>query len=334
VKRGSIIDRNGEYISESKGTTGEYERIYHYPTLSPIIGYTHPYYGQAGIEASLDPILRGLENQNPWTIWFNHLLYGQPPPGLDVRISIDMKKHTLVEEMMAEKPGAVILLDVETGQILVMVSAPTYNANQLDEIWDELIVDENSPLVNRVTQGSYPPGTALEPFLFAASEMNIEFDDYVGFFADLGFYSSPDIRLPTMTHAAPETFKLAEMLVSPLQMAIGAATLNNNGEMIKPEYLIETKNPEGEWEGYISVRESKSIFNGIIAHTVVESMIDENLPVWHLTSIATTDDGSQVTWFVGGTTPEVENNYVVVVVIEEQNKQLAGTIGKSLLTNK
>jgi membrane peptidoglycan carboxypeptidase len=188
--------------------------------------------------------------------------------------------------------------------------------------------------VNRVTQGNYPPATALEPFLFAASEINIEYDDTVGFFKDLGFYSPSDIRLPTTAQSALETFNLADMRLSPLQMALGAATLNNNGELIKPEYIIEIKNPEGEWEKNISVGGRKTIFSGIIARTVIDSMIDENLPIWHLTSVATTDDGSQVTWFVGGTTTAAEGNYVAVVVIEEKNKQLANMVGKSLLMNK
>jgi cell division protein FtsW (lipid II flippase) len=332
VKRGVIIDRNGEYLSESIGIPGEFKRVYYYPILSPLIGYTHPYYGQAGAEASLDPILRGLENQNPWILWFNHILYGEPPPGLDVRISIDIQKQIMVDKMIGEIPGAIILMDAGNGQILLMTSTPTYDANRLDEIWEELIKDEQSPLVNRVTQGSYPPGNILDPFIFAANETYNNLDELFNFFINLGFYSAPNIRLPTTTQPLPETFNLADMRLNPLQLASGLTALNNQGELVKPEYILEIKNPDGVWEKYSPEVKKESVFSGIIAHQIIESMTNDDLPLWHLTSIATTDTGTQITWFIGGTTAEAENNYIVVVVLEEKNELLANMIGESLLT--
>jgi cell division protein FtsW (lipid II flippase) len=333
VKRGSILDRNGELLSESVGVSGEFERVYHYPILSPVIGYTHPYYGQAGAEASLDPILRGLENQNPWNVWLNHILYGQPPPGLDIKLSIDIHKQISVEELVGDIPGAVILMNADNGQILVMASTPTYDANRLDEIWDDLLKDEHSPLVNRVTQGAYPPGNILNPFLIAVTEMDENLNNSLDLFIKLGFYSAPEIRLPTTTQPLPDTFNLADMQLSPLQIATGLTALNHQGEVVKPQFILEIKNPDGVWEKYLPVRETKSVFNGIIAQQIIDSITDDNLPYWHLTSI-TSNDGTQITWFVGGTTPEAENNYVVVVVLEEKNEMLANMIGKSLLTHE
>jgi len=334
VKRGSILDRNGEVLSESIGLPGEFERVYYYPILSLLIGYTNPYFGQASAEASLDPILRGLEDQNPWNIWLNHILYGQPPPGLDIKLSIDIQKQIIVDDMMRDIPGAVILMDADNGQILVMSSIPTYDANQLDEIWDDIIKDERSPLVNRVTQGAYPPGNILDPFLLAANEMDENFNNALDLFIKLGLYSAPDIRLPTTTQPLPDKFNLSDMRLSPLQMASSLTAINHQGEMVKPEYILEIKNPEGVWKKYSTGSKRKSVFNGIIAQQIIESMTDEDLPVWHLTSVATTNDGTQITWFIGGTTAEAENNYVVVVVLEDKNELLANTIGNSLLTKE
>jgi peptidoglycan glycosyltransferase len=59
-------------------------------------------------------------------------------------------------------------MNAETGEIISMVSQPTYEAAQLDEIWSELITNADTPLLNRVVQGRYQPGTVLGPFLLAA----------------------------------------------------------------------------------------------------------------------------------------------------------------------
>ena len=69
-------------LNTTEGKPGEYFRAYLHPNFSPVLGYTSPYYGQAGAESSLDTIFRGIENNSPFTVWFNHLLYGQSPPGL------------------------------------------------------------------------------------------------------------------------------------------------------------------------------------------------------------------------------------------------------------
>ena len=57
VQRGAILDRNNGIISASSGEPGEYVRSIIYPPLSGVVGYTHPVYGQAGLEASLDEYL-------------------------------------------------------------------------------------------------------------------------------------------------------------------------------------------------------------------------------------------------------------------------------------
>ncbi len=173
VLRGSLLDRHGEIINQTTGISGNYEREYLHPEMGPISGYTHPVYGQAGLEASLDEYLRGLAHPSAWEIWTNHLLYGQPPPGLDVQLSLDMTIQTQAQALLGNQRGAAVLLDAETGEILAMASSPSFDPNLLDTQWSRLVSDEDSPLFNRAALGSYPPGTALAPFLLAeASEEN------------------------------------------------------------------------------------------------------------------------------------------------------------------
>jgi cell division protein FtsW (lipid II flippase) len=167
VLRGSLFDRNDIPLAETTGEPGNYIRQIRVPDLGPIIGYTHPVYGQSGIEASLDPYLRGTRGNPQLLIWWEHLLYGQPPPGADIRLSLDLSLQRQADSLLASHPGAVVLLDAKSGEILVMASHPTFDPNLLDQSWKELIQDPHSPLLNRTTQGLYPTGTALGPLLLA-----------------------------------------------------------------------------------------------------------------------------------------------------------------------
>jgi cell division protein FtsI/penicillin-binding protein 2 len=121
------------------------------------------------LENGLDPILRGEQYQPTMALWLNHVLYGLPSPGLDVRLSLDIDLQLLAAELLTDETGAAVLLDPTTGEVLTMVSQPGYDANELSASWDEMLNLENSPLLNRAAQGSYPPGTSLGPFLLAAA---------------------------------------------------------------------------------------------------------------------------------------------------------------------
>ncbi|MCH7663673.1 MAG: FtsW/RodA/SpoVE family cell cycle protein, partial [Chloroflexi bacterium] len=169
VPRGTLLDRDGNTIVETIGYTGNLQRIYRFKGGGPVIGYTHPIYGLAGLEASLDPILRGFEGQPAFDLWSSHLLYGQPPPGLDIQLSIYLGLQSRAESLLAGQNGAVVLINASNGEILAMVSSPNFDPNLLTDTWSTLIQDDNSPLVNRVTQGSYQPGAALGPFLYVAA---------------------------------------------------------------------------------------------------------------------------------------------------------------------
>jgi cell division protein FtsW (lipid II flippase) len=170
VRRGSLLSRDNQVLAETTGQPGDLARQVLYPALGSIIGYTHPVYGQAGLEASLDAYLRGTQGNPGLRVWWDHLLYGLPPPGLDVRLSLDLGLQQKADELLGEHSGGLVLLDAKSGEILTMVSHPTFDANQLDQTWPDLVSDPNSPLLNRATQGLYPTGAALGPFLLASSQ--------------------------------------------------------------------------------------------------------------------------------------------------------------------
>jgi len=172
VKRGTIFDSRGNILAESTGISGSFYRHYPYSALGPLLGYTDQAYGQAGLEASLDLYLRGLQGYPTLTMWWQNLLYGQPPPGLDVRLSLDLDLQRTADNMLTGQRGAAVLLNAATGEVLVFASSPTFDANQLAANWDRLVNDPSAPLFDRAAMGLYPPGNAMGVFLLAASQVD------------------------------------------------------------------------------------------------------------------------------------------------------------------
>jgi cell division protein FtsW (lipid II flippase) len=177
VRRGTLLDRNDLALASTSGAPGSYERSIQYGPLSPIIGYTKPLYGQSGLEASLDPYLRGLQGNPTSLLVWDQLAYGQPPPGLNIRLSLDLNLQKAADSALGDAAGGLVLMNAQNGEIMAMASHPTFDANQLDQQWSNLVSSSESPLLNRATQGQYPPGTALGPFLLAAAQSFAQLPD-------------------------------------------------------------------------------------------------------------------------------------------------------------
>ena len=330
VPRGNILDRNNEPIDMTEGQSGTYHRVYLYPNLSPITGYTHPTYGQAGLEASLDNYLRGLQGNPESLIWWDHLLYGTPPPGLDVRLSLDLELQKQADQLLGNNKGAAILMNAQTGEILVMASHPTYDPNQLDEIGASLAQDQNTPLINRAVQGTYPPGSAVAPFLNIfnlASGINDK--QKINLFDSLGFYTSPQIRMPVA--GAAQHGEINQLRVSPLQMSIAAGTLSNHGFRIAPRIVLAVSTPQQGWIILPALDQSTEAFNAAIADHLADQLAIQNQPFWEWTSSGNyrTDSSS---WYLGGTLPNWKGTPLVAVILLEGNSPASAEgIGTQLL---
>jgi cell division protein FtsW (lipid II flippase)/cell division protein FtsI/penicillin-binding protein 2 len=167
VMRGEILDRNNNILAESQGVKGDYQRVLLYPALSATVGYSNPNYGQTGIEASMDPYLRGIEGNTPSAYLISRELYGQYPEGLDIRLSLDLTLQTTADKLMQGKTGGLVVMNAANGEVLAMSNAPTFDANQLDAQWSTWMAEESAPLLNRVTLGQYPAGSATGIFILA-----------------------------------------------------------------------------------------------------------------------------------------------------------------------
>ncbi|HMN61704.1 MAG TPA: penicillin-binding transpeptidase domain-containing protein, partial [Anaerolinea sp.] len=150
---------------------------YDYPQLINTTGYSDPQFGQSGLEASQDGYLRGIQGNPTFTIWWNRLLYGQPPPGLNVRLSINLDLQSMIDQAFAGHRGAAVLLNAKTGEILAMASHPNYDPARLSTDWDNLTTATDAPLLNRATQGLYSPGPAIAPVILSESLQTSDLPD-------------------------------------------------------------------------------------------------------------------------------------------------------------
>jgi cell division protein FtsW (lipid II flippase) len=171
VERGRILDRNNNIIISNTGEIGSFVRTSNHIPLYPIIGYTNAIYGQTGVELTMYSYLRGLQGYSFSKLLSQELFYNQPPAGLDIRLTIDGDLQKTADELLEDLPGAIVVMNANSGEILAMASHPYFNAAELSSTWEDLINDDSAPLVNRATQGSYAPGTSLFPILFLKANL-------------------------------------------------------------------------------------------------------------------------------------------------------------------
>ena len=330
VTRGRILDRSNLPITVTVGDIGTFHRNYIYPDLAPIVGYNEPTYGQAGLEAAFDGYLRGQEGNPALTIWWNHLLYGMTPDGLDVRLSIDLYLQTRADEMMKEHLGAIVLLNAQTGEVMVMSSHPTFNANQLTETAADLLLDPQTPLINRAALGVYPTDSVMEPFAMTLfNTTNLDQGQWQDVYETFGFLRTPDLRL----EAAPSTSNDDDFYVSPLQMALASAVLSNAGVIPAPRIAVAVNTPNDGW--VVLPAEGKPVvaLQASATSEAVLSYIQGDNNYWSHIELAQ-DEKSSLTWFIGGTRPNwMASPLTIVVLLEENNPREAEQIGVDLLVD-
>jgi cell division protein FtsW (lipid II flippase) len=177
VERGDILDRNNQIIVTNSGEIGRYQRTSQHIPLYPIIGYSSAIYGQTGIEASMLSTLRGYQGYSENVQFWRETLYNQPPEGLDVRLTIDLDLQRIIDERLGNYVGSVLVMNAESGEILAAASHPYFDATNLETQWEDLILDEDGPLLNRSMQSLYPPGASLLPILGTAQISLLEIAD-------------------------------------------------------------------------------------------------------------------------------------------------------------
>jgi penicillin-binding protein A len=162
IKRGDLLGFDGSKIAGSVRRSGYYYRTYPQGTLAPqLVGYDSAQYGRSGIEESLNDVLTGQASGLGAQTWIDRLL-GRKPKGASVKLTVVPAVQRVAQQALYGQKGAIVALDPRTGAIIASASAPSYKAGSLEDTWARLSADRSAPLLNRVTQGLYPPGSSFK----------------------------------------------------------------------------------------------------------------------------------------------------------------------------
>lgn len=171
VVRGKILGSKGEILAETV-TDGSGNEIRNYPYNNIFCHAVGRFSnGKTGIE-QLENINLLTSGENPLVAVINEL-QGEKNKGDNAVTTLNVALQKTAYEALGNRRGAVVALEPSTGKILAMVSKPDYNPNTVSANWDSLVEDsdKNSALINRATQGLYPPGSTFK-ILTALEYMN------------------------------------------------------------------------------------------------------------------------------------------------------------------
>jgi len=158
--RGDILDRNGHVLATTQIIHSQKKRIYpEGHDFAHIVGYIG--HGKTGIEAYSNLSLI----QTNTSIFHKELyrLTGEEPIGNTIMTTLDLSLQKVARNSLEGKKGTVVAIEPSTGKILAMVSTPDYDPNTIHENYEKIIADEAAAtLLNRATQGLYPPGSTYK----------------------------------------------------------------------------------------------------------------------------------------------------------------------------
>ncbi len=189
VRRGEIFDRDGERLAfNRRDDNGEPYRVYASDSVSHVLGYSSRQYGTAGLERAWNAQLSGVVSADPLRE-LTRKFRADPSDPQDLRTTLVLQLQEAALEALGRNRGSVVLLDPRTGEVLALVSNPTFDASGIANpatstaTFDRLRTDDRQPLLPRATQGRYVPGsvfkivTAVAALGSGAVSPNTTYDD-------------------------------------------------------------------------------------------------------------------------------------------------------------
>ena len=201
-QRGSFVSQyNGQVIADVVSTDDKLKFQRHYvdgPLYAPVTGYYSVRYGSAGLERSEDDIHTG-SDPRLFVRRLSDMVTGRDPRGGNVQLTINPAVQKAADDAMTAKgyTGAVVAMNPKTGEILAMVSTPSYDPNALashdgtaqQQAWKQFTEDDRDPMVNRAIAETYPPGSTFKLVVAAAELEN-------GATPDTPVSNAPNVKLP------------------------------------------------------------------------------------------------------------------------------------------
>ena len=421
VLRGTIYDRNGTELAISERideTSQKRTYLYDYLFAHPL-GYIDQTYGLSGLEENYDEVLR---SSNSLTTSFRSLLKNmdfstfisslnsdEEKIGNGIITTLDLELQRVAYNALGNNKGAVVALNPKTGEILAMVSNPSFNPNDLASEIERANEgsEADTPLLNRAIDGRYPPGSVFKTVTLSSALENIdgvasrEFDDEgkitfddgtelnnfayeVHGIIDLrrayrvssnvvfgtlamelgneklkstaesfGFNSVIEGEGLTIAESIFPTLKDYEegniaqsgigqgsVLSTPMQMALVAATVGNDGILMRPKLVNTIVDKNGNTVRNIASDEIRRAIPSDVAATVRDYMkylVDNNIYRWPAfegtnaggktgTADYNLPDGSEAIphgWFIS--VAPMDDPQIAVAVIVENGESGAGS---------
>lgn len=428
VRRGSIIAGRGAELREianSVDTTDELRFLRQYrdgPTYAHVTGFHSFVFGRSQLEQRFNDFLQG---SSPDALFRNlgDLLSGRERQGDSIVTTIEPRVQEAAAEAMRGLTGAVVALDPSTGDVLAMVSSPTYDPNVLSShdgtsiraAWDVLEADPLNPRLNRAAGELYAPGSTFKVVTAAAllergGSPEDVFDDPAELalpqttatirnfsggrpcnggnpitlqralevscnttFGQIGLTIGPDaliataegfglnsdleIDVPAATSRIPkeldppQTAQSAigqrDVRVTPLQMAMVAAAIANDGVLMRPRIVTEVQDfagrvlrqypPEplatpgrqsGQAVSPATAAALRQMMIGVVANGTGTGAAIPGVQVGGKTGTAEQGEGEPPdVWFIGFAPADTPRVAVAVVVEEGGPAGVAGTGG-------
>lgn len=177
-RKNELLKIKGIMITDAKA------RVYQYKEATSILtGYIQDKEGKAGLEYTFNNTLKGKDGieiyieKNGEKV--KTLTKKEVKNGDSIRLTIDIEMQKNIYEEFKEDEGAHISINYKTGEILALVSTPSYNANDFvigisEEEWNSLQNNEKKPMFNRYVS-AYPPGSSIKPIIGAIGIMTNSF---------------------------------------------------------------------------------------------------------------------------------------------------------------
>jgi len=364
VLRGTIYDRNKNPLTTSaKVDALTQKRTYVNGDLYVhALGYVDPRYGLTELEANYDTELTSYNkitnnilnlakdfSKAKLEDMFKNRKEDEVKIGNGVITTLDPTLQKIAYDALGDNKGAVVALNPKTGEVLAMLSKPTYNPNDLENAMKAANAGkaENSPLINRVTVGLYPPGStfktvtlssALENmpevtsrtfndtgkiifnekqslsndsgevngdinlkeafrlssnFVFGTLAMELGNDKLKATAENYGFNKTIDSdgfkinqsQFPKLTKAevgsiAQTGIGQSRILATPMQMALVASTIANNGKMMEPKLVNQVVDKDGNIVKTVELKPYKQVIssnNATIIKDYMKNLVDSKV---------------------------------------------------------
>lgn len=396
ITRGTILSSDGEILATTRtADDGSETRKYPFGRMyAHVVGYAEN--GKAGIESAYN-----FELLRSHTFLLERILNeieGKKNPGDTLVTTLNHKLQKAAYEALGDRKGAVIAIEPKTGKIRALVSKPDFDPNTIVADWDALIEGDkqNAVLLNRASQGLYPPGSTFKLVTTLAyvrehpkdykkyqytCDGSIRADDYllhcfgntahgtvdlkkslakscnssfaqIGLSLDLKNYKDTcedllfNQALPTNLPSSKSSFQLekdasdsvvmstaigqGDTLVSPLHMVLLAASIQNEGILMKP-YLTETVETvagnevqtyePSQYGRLMTKKEAKilrTMMRAVVTDGTASALAKDSYRAYGKTGSAefSTTKGESHAWFVGFAQAEGQEPLAIAVIVE------------------